>query len=101
MVEDSTWIEDGAETVADCEWRWHENRAQSATDLANARYIVTACNAFPELVEALAKARDTFDRYAGLHSTKGTPDGDAKALTNRALAEEFAALLTRIESNQP
>lgn len=78
---------------------------------ANARLIVAACNSYqrhcPDPVsaaegdllgrclEALRECRDQFQKYATLHSIKGTADADAKAMTNRAFAEKCDAILSQ------
>lgn len=54
------------------------------TDTANAAYIVQACNAFPELVEALESL------YA-LHTGEHGPD-DYQAAKSKALDKAEAAL---------
>lgn len=54
-----------------------------------------ALQARVEALEAVVKeAAAKFRSYAQLHSIKGTPDGDAKAITNMAMAEKLEAALT-------
>jgi hypothetical protein len=48
-----------------------------------------------ELVECLRKAAEQFRFYEISHRKKGTPDGDAKAITNADFAEKAEALITK------
>ena len=50
-----------------------------------------------KLYDQLTIAAKTFDRYVKLHSDKGTPDGDQKALTNKELADECYKVLSLVE----
>lgn len=50
---------------------------------------------------AVAEARDTFRRYAEMHSAKGTEEGIAKAHTNLALANKMNAALANVTSASP
>lgn len=71
---------------------------------ANAARIVSCVNAcegiedpsvVPELVEALERARVQFANYADIHACKGTLEGDQKAATNLAFANELHSILKR------
>lgn len=90
--ENSIWNQDGDEIrltkTAD--------RLDAAAD-----FIASKSEAVQKLVDALERARGQFAHYADLHACKGTPDGDAKAATNLALANEMAAALAAHRESQP
>lgn len=54
-----------------------------------------------EALLALEKACRTFNDYATLHWKKNTPDGDAKARANEALADEMATALRAAREHLP
>lgn len=51
--------------------------------------------AAPELLEALQQAAATFRKYEVLHRAKGTPDSEAKAVANAALAARFEKTIAK------
>ena len=56
-------------------------------EVANAAFIVRACNSHYELLEALDKCADKFEHYEQLHRLKSTSEGDEKADRNREMAD--------------
>jgi hypothetical protein len=58
-----------------------------AVEEDDARLIVTAVNAYDDMVETLQMCAETFRKYEKLHRAKKTPEGDAKAAANHGLAE--------------
>jgi hypothetical protein len=58
---------------------------------ANAHLIAAA----PDTYAGCAKAAATFRAYEALHRNKGTPEGDAKADANAAMAAELEAICAR------
>lgn len=93
--------------------QWRDTDDNGDTEFeANARFIVAACNSYDRhfgpraieaaeadllgrCLEALRECRDQFQKYANLHSLKGTLDGDAKAISNMAFAEKCEAILSQ------
>ena len=49
-----------------------------------------------QMREALEAAERTFRKYTAMHATKGTADGDAKALRNRVMADRCAQVLDQV-----
>ena len=64
---------------------------RAAESDANARLIAAA----PVIADLNRDIAVVFHRYAAMHASKSTPDADAKALANRALAERCDALLAK------
>lgn len=54
-----------------------------------------------EITNTLTTCAQQFEFYEQHHRAKGTPDADAKANVNRALADSVRALLARIHGEKP
>lgn len=66
-----------------------DTRKRDEAHAGNLALILAA----PAMAEALGRAAAQFDFYAEQHSAKRTPDADAKAQTNRDMAEACRAAL--------
>lgn len=64
---------------------------------ADANLIAAA----PDLAADLREAAATLRRYEALHRAKGTPESDAKADVNAALAARFEATLAKATGETP
>lgn len=51
--------------------------------------------AAPELLTIAVRSAETFRMYEQLHAAKGTPEGDKKAASNRAVAEACEAVIAK------
>lgn len=75
------------------DWRPREKGISENANQANARLLAAA----PELLEACKVAAVAFGLYAIHHKSKGTPEGDVKALENGKLERVCLAAIAKAE----